>query len=251
MHDPLDATAAAPEFHRVLLENETVRVLETRIEPGQIVPLHTHRWPAVYYSLSRGEIVRRDQTGRVEFDSRLMPLSPAPVTWAPPLGPHTLENVGKTVVHGVSVDGKGGDNGSELQRDLRWAPAIGARRALLARASGGTADPWHGTENTCQVPPAGGNPFRNTYSDGKGFVWAEANCRITIIDCGPSKNGACGKVKVKVRCNSSMWADDKFEEPLGIPRSLGGDVFGDPYWFTTRWEESFEGTTSIDAPCKK
>jgi hypothetical protein len=106
--DPLDAVVAAPEFHRVLLENETVRVLETRIEPGQVVPLHTHRWPAAYYYVSHGEIVRRDETGRVTFDSRVTPMpAPAPAAaWAPPLGPHTLENVGKTVVHVVSVEVK-------------------------------------------------------------------------------------------------------------------------------------------------
>jgi quercetin dioxygenase-like cupin family protein len=128
--------AAAPEFHRVLLENKTVRVLETRIEPGQVVPLHTHRWPAVYYSLSRGEIVRRDQTGRVEFDSRLTPLSPAPATWAPPLSPHTLENVGATVVHVVSVEVKGGKrigvaagpSAGTRDRGTTCAPRTGQRR---------------------------------------------------------------------------------------------------------------------------
>jgi hypothetical protein len=105
--DPLDAVIAAPEFHHLLLENDSVRILETRIEPGQTVPLHTHRWPAACYFLSRGDVIRRDGAGRIEFDSRTMPPLSSPAAWLPPLGPHTLENVGRTVVHVVSVELKG------------------------------------------------------------------------------------------------------------------------------------------------
>jgi hypothetical protein len=38
----LDAVTATPRFHRVLLENDFVRVLDTIVPPGEIVPLHTH-----------------------------------------------------------------------------------------------------------------------------------------------------------------------------------------------------------------
>lgn len=102
--DRLDALLAAPHFHLLLLENHSVRILETRIEPGQTVPLHTHRWPAACYFLSRGDIVRRDADGRIEFDSRTAPPPPGPATWLPPLGPHTLENVGPTLVHVISIE---------------------------------------------------------------------------------------------------------------------------------------------------
>jgi quercetin dioxygenase-like cupin family protein len=43
--DPLDAMSAAPHHHEVLLENETVRVLDTRLAPGERTPVHTHQWP--------------------------------------------------------------------------------------------------------------------------------------------------------------------------------------------------------------
>ena len=46
--DSLDAMVAAPESHRVLLENDDVRVLETTIHPGETIPLHTHRWPIMH-----------------------------------------------------------------------------------------------------------------------------------------------------------------------------------------------------------
>jgi len=42
---PLDALTTTPDFHRLLLENESVRMIETRVEPGETVPLHTHCWP--------------------------------------------------------------------------------------------------------------------------------------------------------------------------------------------------------------
>jgi quercetin dioxygenase-like cupin family protein len=50
--DELDAVVAAPAHDHVLLENERVRVLETRIEPGDATPVHTHPWPNVQYVLS-------------------------------------------------------------------------------------------------------------------------------------------------------------------------------------------------------
>jgi hypothetical protein len=43
----LDALVAAPGSHRLLFENDRVRVLEVAIEPGAREPEHTHRWPSV------------------------------------------------------------------------------------------------------------------------------------------------------------------------------------------------------------
>ena len=44
--DELDALNAAPHHHTLLFENEFVRVLDTRVPPGETVPLHTHHWPS-------------------------------------------------------------------------------------------------------------------------------------------------------------------------------------------------------------
>ena len=38
--DSLDALTAAPESHRLLFENDEVRVLEARIAPGETTGLH-------------------------------------------------------------------------------------------------------------------------------------------------------------------------------------------------------------------
>ena len=44
----LDAVAAAPKHHKVLFENERVRVLEVTLEPNDEEPIHHHRWPSVF-----------------------------------------------------------------------------------------------------------------------------------------------------------------------------------------------------------
>jgi hypothetical protein len=105
--DPLDAVVAAPSFHRVLLENESVRVLDTVVHPNETVPLHTHRWPGVLYVLSWSDCVRRDAEGSVTMDSRTLPSVPPGTTlWSGPLPPHTLENVGDTELRVIAVEQK-------------------------------------------------------------------------------------------------------------------------------------------------
>ena len=39
-----DATIAAPNAHRIVYENDSLRILESRLKPGQFVPFHTHQW---------------------------------------------------------------------------------------------------------------------------------------------------------------------------------------------------------------
>jgi len=47
-----DALAAAPQNHRLLFENEQVRVIEVSVRPGVREPLHAHRYPSVLYYVS-------------------------------------------------------------------------------------------------------------------------------------------------------------------------------------------------------
>ena len=47
--DPtLDAVIAAPAHHKVLFENERLRVLEVTLHPNDEEPVHHHRWPSVF-----------------------------------------------------------------------------------------------------------------------------------------------------------------------------------------------------------
>lgn len=103
--EELDALHAAPGFHALLFENDSVRVLETHVPSRQTVPLHTHRWPAVLYILSWSDFVRRDGEGSVMADSRLAGTpSEQKAVWSGPLPPHTLENVGQSELRVISVE---------------------------------------------------------------------------------------------------------------------------------------------------
>ena len=73
----LDAMTAAPDHHEVLLENERVRVLDTRLGPGESTPVHTHCWPAVLYVLGWSDFVRHGEDGNAILDSRVKGMKPA------------------------------------------------------------------------------------------------------------------------------------------------------------------------------
>ncbi len=104
--EELDALQAAPRHHRLVLENDRVRVLETRIGPGDTTPVHTHRWPAVSHLLSWSDFIRRDADGRVLLDTRGRPppASLPQVSWLEALPPHSLENVGSLELLVVSIE---------------------------------------------------------------------------------------------------------------------------------------------------
>ena len=106
----LDALEAAPASHRLLFENDAVRVLETTIAPGETTPVHTHRWPGILYVLSFGHFVRRDADGAILVETREGGSVPQPGTaiWSSALPPHTLENVDTSEIHVIGVELKSG-----------------------------------------------------------------------------------------------------------------------------------------------
>jgi hypothetical protein len=98
---------AAPGNHTLLYENDRVRVLDTNIAPGHTVPLHTHCQPGALYILNFSDLFRRDAAGLVLVDSRKLPRPTEGIElWTEPLAPHTLENVGETDLHVISVEVK-------------------------------------------------------------------------------------------------------------------------------------------------
>jgi hypothetical protein len=105
---PLDAMAKAPGHHEVLLENDKVRVLDTRVSPGDRTPVHAHEWPAALYVMSWSDFVRYDPEGNVLVDSRTMVTKPeiGAALWAGPIGPHYVQNVGQTELRIIAVETK-------------------------------------------------------------------------------------------------------------------------------------------------
>lgn len=109
-HD-LDAVAAAPRNHRVLLENDEVRVLQVEVAPGETEPVHEHRWPSVVhiqalqpaidvrYAVREGRLVEID---RVQIREGPVP----PAVWSPAEPPHAVTNLGKAPFRLLRVEFK-------------------------------------------------------------------------------------------------------------------------------------------------
>jgi hypothetical protein len=105
--DELDAVAAAPNSHRVVLENEHVRVLEVTLAPGAHEPEHTHRWFSVMITDQRARI--RYRIGdEVTFESPdpLPPREELDGSWNLPEGPHSVENIDSVPLHALRVEFK-------------------------------------------------------------------------------------------------------------------------------------------------
>jgi len=102
----LDGVIAAPNHHRVLFDNDRVRVIETTVKVGDTTPVHTHP-RTVMYVVSGDQFIRRDDAGRVMVDTReegeafKMP----PVIWSDGTPPHVIENPGSEdlIVIGVEL----------------------------------------------------------------------------------------------------------------------------------------------------
>lgn len=46
--ESMDAVRAAPKNHKVLFENDHIRVLEVTAQPGETENMHGHPWPSVF-----------------------------------------------------------------------------------------------------------------------------------------------------------------------------------------------------------
>ncbi len=93
-----DAVVSAPNNHKILLENDEVRVLEVTLLPNEIEPVHHHQWKSVLYILEAGDFIDRDAEGNVIMDSRELPEPLVfPLTmYKDPEAPHTVENLSDT-----------------------------------------------------------------------------------------------------------------------------------------------------------
>lgn len=105
--DELDAVVAAPNSHRVVFENEKVRVLEVSVPPGVREPEHTHRWPSVMITDTRARI-RYWIGDRLSFESPdpLPPPGDLAGSWSGPEGPHSVENIDTFASHALRIEFK-------------------------------------------------------------------------------------------------------------------------------------------------
>jgi quercetin dioxygenase-like cupin family protein len=93
-----DPVTTSPQYYKVLLENDQVRVLEYRLKPGEIEPMHSH--PAgVVYVLSGATLKFSYPDGRTEKKAA----ATGEAIWRDPVT-HAVENIGKTEAHAIAID---------------------------------------------------------------------------------------------------------------------------------------------------
>ena len=102
----LDAVIAAPEQHKVIFENERLRIVEFKVKPGEYVPVHTHRWASINYVLKLGDFLSYDADGNLKLDSRTgkTDIKQGTIFELPPFPPpHAVQNIGGEL-HAISVE---------------------------------------------------------------------------------------------------------------------------------------------------
>jgi len=99
----LDAVTAAPKNHKVLLENDRVRVLDVTVQPGEREILHAHCRPSVLYVTQRGALRDRDKDGKITRDEPTAPQLPV-VQWHQTEPPHSVENLDAKPLHILRVE---------------------------------------------------------------------------------------------------------------------------------------------------
>jgi len=95
----LNVVEAAPKNHRILIENDRVRVLEVTLLPGEIEMLYHYRWPSVLYIQEAGDFIDFDGDGKVIFDTRTLPepLQYPLSMWKELEARHAVENLSLTL----------------------------------------------------------------------------------------------------------------------------------------------------------
>jgi beta-alanine degradation protein BauB len=107
-----DAVRVSPETHRVLLENNRVRVLEVRVKPGEKVAMHSHPDSMLYY-LSDAKLKITYPDGKSEERE----VKAGTAVWSKAVT-HMAENVGSTELHEIHT---------ELKEAVNHLPTLGKR----------------------------------------------------------------------------------------------------------------------------
>jgi hypothetical protein len=98
--DSMDAISAAPKNHKILYEDERVRILDVTVEPGEKENMHHHRWPSVLIIDSPAKKKEYTWDGKVISTDRPSAETPIPIIIRMgPAKPHAIENVDTNSLH--------------------------------------------------------------------------------------------------------------------------------------------------------
>ncbi|HVS12850.1 MAG TPA: nuclear transport factor 2 family protein [Thermoanaerobaculia bacterium] len=198
-----DPVELSPRMYSVLLENEHVRVLDFRAEPGEKEPMHSH--PAhVVYVLADGKVRLTTKGGEAEeIESKA-----GTAVWADALT-HSYENLAPTKAHVLIVEMKGME--AARQADLRAIEKV--RERELAALLGGDADGMVAvfTEDCVVMPPnepaIEGHPALRK--------WFDSLHRHSTL------TGGYGESDVSV---AGDWAIEHFTARLAVTPKAGGEA---------------------------
>jgi beta-alanine degradation protein BauB len=93
-----DVVKVSPETHKILLENEHVRVLDVHAKPGEKVGMHSHPASTLYY-LTDGKLKITYPDGRTEERT----VRAGTAFWSEAVT-HSVENLGANEFHEVHTE---------------------------------------------------------------------------------------------------------------------------------------------------
>jgi mannose-6-phosphate isomerase-like protein (cupin superfamily) len=109
--DPaLDAVKSGARNHRVIYEDQDVRVLSVTVEPGEVERAHHHQWPSVLVFISLTGYENRDAKG-IEIPRTVVPgekVEQPVVARLPPEAAHAVTNKGTTPLRLIRIEYKNG-----------------------------------------------------------------------------------------------------------------------------------------------
>jgi beta-alanine degradation protein BauB len=96
----MDPVKISPQYYKVLLENDEVRVLEYHLKPGEKEAMHSH--PAgIVYTLSDGRMKTTVPNGESHESER----KAGEAIWRDPVT-HSAENTGTSEIRALAVEMK-------------------------------------------------------------------------------------------------------------------------------------------------
>ncbi len=96
-----DVLVAAKDVYRLLMENDSVRVMEVRLKPGQKALMHHHPHAHAVYVKSDSRVKFTSPDGKDE----VIDLKAGQTLWMD-AGPHQAENVGTTDFDNLVIEVK-------------------------------------------------------------------------------------------------------------------------------------------------
>jgi hypothetical protein len=108
--DSMDAVSAAPANHKVLYEDEKVRILEVTVAPGEKENMHFHRWPSILIVDSPAKKKEYTSDGKAVVTDKPSADTPLPIIIRMgPTKPHAIENLDTNSLHLYRIELKQGE----------------------------------------------------------------------------------------------------------------------------------------------